>query len=559
MGADASMGQFQGHSRSEGDHGGAHRHYVLVARRWWWLLLLVVIIATVVAYAVSAAQADVYRAEATLLYGGTYVDSTQLGLELSGVNTSLSMPGVRALVGLSTDTQATETVDYTVSASPVAMTEGITAQTLVPTRIVAVRAEAGDASLAAEVANAYASAFVEYRTKRTRAAARQAAKEVRAELSTFNLPEAESASGYDFQASAYLDLIQELRRLETAARTGSGGYTVLSKAETPTSPSSPQPIRAGVLGLGVGIFAAAILMLLLYRYDPGVDSDRDVALLVRLPVLGRLPKLRSQDTVAGLPDTPTTLGGNVTEAYRRVRASLTTVLAEDAVKTVLFTSGCHDEGASAALGNMAVAWARAGRRVIVIDADLDNPSMHSLFGLPNDVGVTSVIGGRARLSEALQSVDLALPGEAGGDRPKTASADAPASLAVLTSGPRVPDGGELVAGFSMAGLLADVKKKADIVLVDSPGLLEAAAASSLANVVDGLVFICDMRVSTRRSLRQCREYLDLVPCRQMGIIITERPPNHLTRSRPHADQAAGAVSEDNESAAAVSVTSGGPS
>jgi len=547
MGVDAGMGQVQEYPEGESASRGTVGAYGLVMRRYWWAIVLISVGATVVAFAISSAQPDRYTAEARILYVSAYTDTTQLSLELSGVETTLSTNVVRAMAASKMDHAMPAAADYTISAGPVTMSKGTTGVSLVPTRLVAVTAEAGSAALAADLANAYMVAFVQYRTDVARKSARRSIRIIKQQLAAFEKPGAQGAAPSSYQETMYLDLTQQLRQLQTAS-TGTGGYIGVTKAESPTAPFSPQPARSATLGFCIGLIAAIFLTIVLYRFDSHVGDEREVIALLRLPVLGRLPRLRDERLEPGRLESLVAPASSAAEAYRRLRASISTVLAGDAVKTLLFASGREGEGTSFALANVAVAFARTGRRVVIVDADLRNPCLHRLFGLSNDEGVSSVVSGRTSLSAALQPVDFTMEGE--NEFGSRGAADRPvASLDVVTSGPRALDPGELVAGPGMAELLAELKSSADVVLVDTPGLLNAAAASSLASVVDGLVFLVDVRVTSRPALRECREYLDLMLCRQVGVVIMQQSRARSRSRQRDTTEAVAAESKTSESTA----------
>jgi len=548
MGVDAGMGQVQEYPEGESASRGTVGAYGLVMRRYWWAIVLISVGATVVAFAISSAQPDRYTAEARITYVSAYTDTTQLSLELNGVETTLSTNVVRAKAASKMDHAMPAAADYTISAGPVTMSKSTTGVSLAPTRLVAVTAEAGSAALAADLANAYMVAFVQYRTDVARNSARRSIRIIKQQLAAFEKPGAQGAAPSSYQETTYLDLTQQLRQLQTTASTGTGGYIGVTKAEPPTARSSPQPARSATLGFCIGLIAAIFLTIVLCRFDSHVGGEREVIALLRLPVLGRLPRLRDERFEPGRLESLVAPASSAAEAYRRLRASISTVLAGDAVKTLLFASGREGEGTSFALANVAVAFARTGRRVVIVDADLRNPCLHRLFGLSNDEGVSSVVSGRTSLSAALQPVDFTMEGE--NEFGSRGAADRPvASLDVVTSGPRALDPGELVAGPGMAELLAELKSSADVVLVDTPGLLNAAAASSLASAVDGLVFLVDVSVTSRPALRECREYLDLMPCRQVGVVIMQQSRARSRSRQRDTTEAVAAESKTSESTA----------
>ena len=542
------MGRPQGWEVSTSDHEVTWGDFSSVFKRYWWAIVLVVVAATAGALVFSAAQPQRYRAEAKLVNTATFIDSVQLGLDIGGVYTTITSPALLGSVAAAYGGPLPGPADFAISAAPAPMAANSAGgDPLSLTRLVAVTAESGSAALSAKLANAYAKAFVEYRTQSVRANARKSAQIVRRQLAAFALPQVTAAGKVDYLASRYLTLTQDLTQLEATAATGNGGYSVLAEAVPPTEPFSPQPVRGAIFGFGVGVLLAFILVVVLQRFGRGVGGEREVVALLRFPILGRLSSSRDERSQTGRLVSLVAPTGRAAEAYRRLRASLPAVLAGDGVKTLLFTSACEGEGRSAALANTAVALARTGSRVVVVDADLRSPSLHRYFGLPNDEGVISVGTGRMSLGAALQSVDVALERESSvSGSPATGGEGRLASLDVLTSGPSVLDPGELIAGKAMARVLAELKTSADVVLIDSPGVLATADALSLAGIVDGLVFVVDAHHVTRRALRQSKESLDLLPCHILGILLMRRQRGQLLPRRRRERQVRPAQSDSRD-------------
>jgi capsular exopolysaccharide synthesis family protein len=135
---------------------------------------------------------------------------------------------------------------------------------------------------------------------------------------------------------------------------------------------------------------------------------------------------------------------------------------------VLVTRTQAGEDKSTTAANLAYVIARSGRKVVVVDGDLRRPTLHEIFGLRNDVGLSSVLRREATLDEALR--DSHIPG-----------------IRVLTSGPSSPGAADLLASPRMTGLILDLAGRFDMVLIDSPSLADAAHASVLPRGVDGVV------------------------------------------------------------------------
>jgi len=473
------------------------------------------------------------------MYGGEYVDATQLGLELNGVNAALNSPSFSPKVEETFGATLPDSEQFSIYASPAPMSAKVVTTSLVaPTRLVAVTAEANDAQLAANLANAFALAFTETRQSRARLNARERIKVIQEQLAEFSRPEMVDAATSELKAATYVALTQELVELKQTARSGGGGYKVVLPAEPPDEPFEPKPIESALIGLGTGICLAIVATVLVQRFGARLDGLRQVAALVGYPILGRVPRpsvARSHDphhrqAFRGRPhdagnssqaaETVVSLtfsAGRAAEAYRRLRASLSTVISDGEAQTLLFTSATEREGTGVVVANIAVALARTRSRVIIVDADLRHPRLHACFALPNDVGVSSLAIGEATYEQALHVVNV-LGASTGADSRSAGTA----CLDVLTTGPAVGDPGDVLAGGRMAAVLAKLKASHDIVLVASSGILSTADTASLAITVDGLILVVDTRLARRRVLGYCRDALELLPSPVLGVVLTEQ-------------------------------------
>jgi non-specific protein-tyrosine kinase len=193
-------------------------------------------------------------------------------------------------------------------------------------------------------------------------------------------------------------------------------------------------------------------------------------------------------------------------------------------RTFEVTSARPREGRTQTTVNLAVAIARAGQRVIVVDCDLRRPRVHEFFGLPNDVGFTSVLLGEP-LSDALQPIP-------GVDQ-----------LYVLTSGPIPPNPAELLASRRCSEVFDSLQADGTLLLVDTPPLLPVTDAAEVARIVDSVLLVTTARVSTRKRVRQAVQLLRQVGAPLVGTIlnraddaetVTERMDRRLPRGAPTA-------------------------
>ncbi|HEY5472925.1 MAG TPA: hypothetical protein VIK32_07010, partial [Candidatus Limnocylindrales bacterium] len=340
--------------------------------RLWWAIALVAVVATAAAYAFSAIQPQKYRAEAELT--SAYTDPATVLGQVQQMNLLLADSANEAAFAskLGQPLPAGRSVSASSSAGLVG--------------VAVITAEASTASLAARLANAYAAVIMSVGTRSARSQANHEAKLISAQL-----------VGLSHADPTYKGLAQSLADAKAAAKTATGVFRILSPAVPPARPYTSRPARAALIGLVLGLFVGVGLAFVVRRFDTRLAGSDDVAALLHLPVLARIPRIVSgqpgQEQLVSVRDP----GGVGAEAYRRLRFSLEAGALSESAKVLLLTSPVEGEGVSITLSNLAVALARTGAQVAVVDANLRFPMIHAHFGIPNDKGVSTVVAGRTSL------------------------------------------------------------------------------------------------------------------------------------------------------------------
>jgi non-specific protein-tyrosine kinase len=175
----------------------------------------------------------------------------------------------------------------------------------------------------------------------------------------------------------------------------------------------------------------------------------------------------------------------------------------------MVTSAVAEEGKSTTVANLAVALSRAGQRVVLVDLDLRRPSISAFFGFGEQVGVTDVALGRARLA----------PVDVGHDASGASGSEG--NLEILTTGSLPRDAGEFIGRADLTRVIEELRERADIVLIDSPPLFAVADAIALAAKVDGIIILTRLGVVRRRMLDELRRVLSSVPAAKLGFVVTE--------------------------------------
>jgi non-specific protein-tyrosine kinase len=190
------------------------------------------------------------------------------------------------------------------------------------------------------------------------------------------------------------------------------------------------------------------------------------------------------------------------EGYRRLRLNLTSAGGAQ-LRTLVVAAAGFDPEKSEVVANLAVSFARVGKRTILVDCDLRRPEVHVLFGLDNQAGLTSALadpGIKIPLRETKVN-----------------------GLQVLTSGPLVSVPSDLIASPAMVGLLAGLHDQADIVLFDVPPVVLATDAAELAPQVDGVLLTISAGRTKREDAQRARDMLSKVNARLVGAALINAP------------------------------------
>jgi capsular exopolysaccharide synthesis family protein len=194
------------------------------------------------------------------------------------------------------------------------------------------------------------------------------------------------------------------------------------------------------------------------------------------------------------------------EAYRALRTNIQFASPDKPLKTLLATSTSPEDGKSTTLANLAITLAETGARTLLVDCDLRRPAQHALFGLSNDIGLTSLM--------------LGTPGTLTPDR-LGVQATPVANLGVLTSGPVPPNPAELLASRRMAEILTTLAGLADYVLFDAPPIIAVTDAAILAPRVDGVLLIVRAGKTKRDLAIKARRLLEQVNAPLVGVVLND--------------------------------------
>jgi capsular exopolysaccharide synthesis family protein len=326
----------------------------------------------------------------------------------------------------------------------------------------------------------------------------------------------------------YNDFLQKTNQAQIEQRQEANDMRIIDQARA--TPVGPRRGRAILLGLVLSLAGGVGLALLLEYLDNTVKSVEDVALAAQLPTLALIPSMNADAKrlaaekkkgrqnsgaaelggVSGLlardmqppGDSLAALGtlSPVVESYRMLRTSVLLSTAGAPPKTILITSSQPGEGKTTTAVNTAISLSQLGASVLLIDADLRRPAVHTAFKIPHTRGLSNYLSSHTQLDDLI--VKLPVP-----------------NLSVLTCGPIPPNPAELISSDRMKELLRALGRQFDHILIDSPPLISVTDPIILSTMVDGLILVVQAGKSTRGLVSRARRELARVGARVFGVVL----------------------------------------
>jgi succinoglycan biosynthesis transport protein ExoP len=475
------------------------RGYLHVVRRGRWWVAAFSLLGLGISLALSLTATKQYTATAQLLVQSvgsvnlatgsneTYITPAEVQTELQLVTSAQVQSQVRAELG---------------------SVSGVSASEVGTTTVIAVTAVSPEPARAAQIANAYARAFVSWSTATSisnlAVAENQLTRQVDAIGKEIDKLPSSSTAQLAALSNQQAVLKGQLAQLQVAGATASTGLELVTPATAPSSPSSPKPSQNALLGLVAGIILGIGAAFLRDNLDDTLTSGEAVERVGGAPVLATVPMVASwrkkADPVVIAVSEPTS---QPAEAYRSLRTSLQFVRHDGAMRTILVTSPSAGDGKTATVVNLGAAYAQAGARVVLVSCDLRRPGLSQFFAPGEHAELFSVLTGRQPLDRALTPV----PGVEG----------------LWTLGTRgiVENPTELLAGQRMRSLVDDLAKRFDIVLIDSPPVLPVADALILSGYADAVLLVVVAGRTRQAELRHAAEKLAQASAPVVGAVLNK--------------------------------------
>lgn len=277
----------------------------------------------------------------------------------------------------------------------------------------------------------------------------------------------------------YDALLQRYKEIGITSNVEANNISIVDPALVPGNPHTPNLKRSLMASALIGLVLGVALAFLLEYLDDTIKLPEDLERKLGLSILGVIPKLDNKAPEDALADPRSAFS----EAYRSVRTSLQFSTDHGVPKCLLITSPSASEGKSTTAVALARNFAQLGRRVLLIDADLRNPSLHRILATDNAVGLSNYLAGKIKPAGALRGT-------------KTLR------LTMIPAGPLPPNPAELLAGPKMLSLVTLASEKFDQVIIDGPPVMGLADSPILSNMAPGTMLIIESgntRIATAKA------------------------------------------------------------
>ena len=484
------------------------REYLAVIRRRRLGILLTAVLVVAGALAYSFSSTPIYQSKASVHVKPIVVSSTDIaGGTPPNMDTERRLSESSAVASIAAEGLSGVSIDD--------LLENLTTSIETNTEILVFEFTSQDPTEASEGAQAFADAYLEYRRQQAVDALLAASASLQSRIETLNARldaiDAEIAltkdeteretlrTEGDLIAGQVLVLQQKIAELAPPETLGVGD--VIEPAQTPREPAFPNHVLNGGLALVVGLVVGTGLGFLRDRLLDVVKSRLDLATAARAPVWSLIPRVaawaKSDQPSLITADEPDSA---VSEAYRTLRTAVLFAATQKSLKTLMITSAHQHEGKTTITANLAVTLAQAGRKVVIVSADLRKPRLHHLFALTRGRGLVDLLVGDSKLDDVLIK-------------------DWMKGLSILPSGGVPGNPAELLGSNGMRELLEQLADDFEFVLIDAAPLLAVTDAAILGSFVDGVVLVTDAGKTTRSAVRQAREQLDQIQATVAGAVL----------------------------------------
>lgn len=503
------------------------RRVIAIALRRWWLLVVLAAIGVGIGYVISRGQTPAYQATTTVLVGESIrsarVDRVDIQISEALIQTYVEIarrqPVMQGVVTTLNLNESWQDLKKRVTVTPIESTQ-----------LIEITVEASSPELAQIIADEIVNQLILLSPSSSESVDSQLTNSFNREQITKlqerivegqqRLAEIENAINNSVSEIELAALQQEKANLEGLLIEWERNYTQLltltEPKRDPTQLTVVEPAHSNnrmirprtqlnmILGGILGLVVALALVFLLDFLDDTYRSLKDFSQSEEVSILGSIRRIKgkrlSDKVIAHFqPHSP------VSESYRIIRSRIRFKRVDQPARSIMVTSSMPEEGKSLTVANLAVVFAQANIKTVIVDADLRHPVLHEVFDVENSAGLGDVLSSSARKVE---------------DYIKVTSVD---NLRILTSGKALPDPSGLLGSERMEEIITELKATAEMILFDSPPVLVFADAIALSRRMDGIIVVIQAGKSQRSAINQTLLDLQNANANVLGSIFNQAP------------------------------------
>jgi succinoglycan biosynthesis transport protein ExoP len=289
--------------------------------------------------------------------------------------------------------------------------------------------------------------------------------------------------------------------LSSSLGRASNSMNLLEAARLPAHPVGPNRATVILLSIAIAFLISAGAAYLIEYLDDTLETPEEINRALKLPVIGFIPEIdKEADKASIVTEKPKSL---VAEAFRALKVSLDLAQANAPIKSILVGSVSKTEGKSMIASNLALTLAISGKKVVLLDADLRRPSLHTYLKLPNEKGLSTLLSGQGTLQECMNPMPVE-------------------NLTVITAGETSGYTGDLIGSQRMREVLSDLSAQADLLIVDGPPIL-VTDSTILSTEVDNVLIVVGYGLTRKSEAIVALKRLESAGAKVAGVVLNRIP------------------------------------
>lgn len=298
----------------------------------------------------------------------------------------------------------------------------------------------------------------------------------------------------------YEALLKRIKETSLVEEVKSFNIFIVDRAEAPKGPIKPRRFLNILLSIIVGALGGVGIAFFLEYLDNTFKTPEDIEGKLALPLLGIIPVIKTSDIHEGVVETVAHANrkSNISETYKALRTSLL-LSSVDPVGSFLVTSVIENEGKTTTATNLSITFSQLEKKVLLVDADMRKPKVHSVFGVDNSLGLSSFLTGQTTTEVIKES---GIP-----------------NLSIVTAGPLPPNPSELLSSKRMRDFLEAVAETFDVVIFDTPPIVTVTDTMILSDLVSGTVLVIRSGKTTFDVAQRGAKLLRDAKAKILGVVL----------------------------------------